>query len=191
MVKRRKDLENKGANAFSTRVSSVTACYQTSLQFPSVKRRKVEADFAGGNISGNGGAMLLRQVDRQLGLCRRVAQALDDSRRQASCEFSAEELIKQRVYGLALGYDDLNDHLQLRDDLVLQTTFSRDTRLASSATLCRLEHRANRDSAVAIHEILFQQLIQSHDKAPKRLVLDFDATDTVGVDFANKSTAPI
>ena len=156
----------------------MTECYQTSLQFPSVKRRKVEANFSGGNISGNGGAMLLRQVDRQLGLCRRVAQALDDSRRQASCEFSAEELIKQRVYGLALGYEDLNDHLQLRDDLVLQTSVSRDTRLASSATLCRLEHRANRDSAVAIHEILFQQFIQSHDKAPKRLVLDFDATDT-------------
>ena len=156
----------------------MTECYQTSLEFPSVKRRKVESDFSGGNISSNGGAMLLRQVDRQLDLCRRVARALGDGRRQASCEFSAEELIKQRVYGLALGYEDLNDHLQLRDDLVLQTAVSRDTTLASSATQCRLEHRANRDSAVAIHEILFQQFIQSHDKAPKRLILDFDATDT-------------
>ena len=113
----------------------MTECYQTSLEFPSVKRRKVESDFSGGNISSNGGAMLLRQVDWQLDLCRRVARALGDGRRQASCEFSAEELIKQRVYGLALGYEDLNDHLKLRDDLVLQTAVSRDTTLASSATL--------------------------------------------------------
>lgn len=156
----------------------MTECYQTSIDFPSVKRRKVEADFSGGDISSNGGALLLRQVDRQLGLTRDVARALGDQRRQASCEFSLEELIKQRVYGLALGYEDLNDHLHLREDLVLQTAVSRDATLASSATLCRLEHRANRDSAVAIHEILFQQFIQAHDKAPRRLVLDFDATDT-------------
>ncbi|MBR9871447.1 MAG: IS1380 family transposase [Gammaproteobacteria bacterium] len=156
----------------------MTECYQTSIDFPPVKRRKVEADFSGGDISSNGGAMLLRQVDRRLDLCRQVARALGDDRRQASCEHSLEELIKQRVYGLALGYEDLNDHTHLRDDLALQTAVSRDNTLASSSTLCRLEQRSNRESAVAIHEILFQQFIQAHDKAPKRLILDFDATDT-------------
>ena len=94
----------------------MTECYQTSIDFPSVKRRKVEADFSGGDISSNGGALLLRQVDCQLGLTRNVAKALSDQRRQTSCEFSLEELVKQRVYGLALGYEDLNERF-LHDKL--------------------------------------------------------------------------
>ena len=156
----------------------MTECYQTSLEFPSVKRRKVALIFPVATSAVTVGPCCCARLIGSWICVGRVARALGDGRRQASCEFSAEELIKQRVYGLALGYEDLNDHLQLRDDLVLQTAVSRDTKLASSATLCRLEHRANRDSAVAIHEILFQQFIQSHDKAPKRLILDFDATDT-------------
>ena len=156
----------------------MTECYQTSIEFPAVKRRKVTADFSGGDISSNGGVLLLQQVDRQLGLSKAVAKALDDPRRKASCEFTQEELIRQRLYALALGYEDLNDHLTLRDDLALQTAVLRDTTLASSATLCRLEHRADRDTAVAIHEVLFQQFIAAHRRPPKRLILDFDATDT-------------
>jgi hypothetical protein len=156
----------------------VTECYQTSLEFPPVKRHKVEADFSGGDITSNGGVSLLSQVDQQMGLSRSVARALADTRRQASCSHSLLELIKQRVYALALGYEDLNDHGELRHDLALQTATSRVETLASPATLCRLEQRSDRGAAVAIHEILFQQFIKAHDRPPKRLILDFDATDT-------------
>ena len=113
-----------------------------------------------------------------MGLSRSVARALADTRRQASCSHSLLELIKQRVYALALGYEDLNDHGELRHDLALQTATSRVETLASPATLCRLEQRSDRGAAVAIHEILFQQFIKAHDRPPKRLILDFDATDT-------------
>ena len=113
-----------------------------------------------------------------MGLTRSVARALNDNRRKASCDHSLEELIKQRVYALALGYEDLNDHSELRHDLALQTATSRIETLASSATLCRLEQRSDRETAVAIHQILFQQFVAVHEHPPKRLILDFDATDT-------------
>ena len=81
----------------------MTECYRTPLQFPPVKRRKVEADFSGGDITGNCGITLLSTVDRRLGLTRAVAGCLEDSRRQASCEHSLSELLRQRIYALALG----------------------------------------------------------------------------------------
>lgn len=156
----------------------MTKCYQTSFEFPSVKRRKVEADFSGGDISSNGGIPLIAQIDRQMGLTQAVAKALGDDRRKASCDHSLEELLKQRVYAITLGHEDLNDHQELRHDLALQTATSRVDALASPATLCRLEQRSDRAAAVAIHQVLFNQFVQAHEEPPRRLILDFDATDT-------------
>ena len=113
-----------------------------------------------------------------MGLTQAVARAMGDTRRRASCDHSQEELLKQRIYGLTLGYEDLNDHGELRHDLALQTATSRVETLASPATLCRLEQRSDREAAVAIHEVLFDQFVAAFDRAPKRLILDFDATDT-------------
>ena len=156
----------------------MTKCYQTPIEFSSVKRRKVEVDFNGGNISSNAGIVLLSQVDQQLGLSKQVARAIGDDRRKASCEYSVEELIRQRLYGLALGYEDLNDHQQLRQDMVIQTAINRDRPLASASTLSRFESRAEKEWMLNIHQVLFNQFIASFKKAPRRLVLDFDATDT-------------
>ena len=81
----------------------------------------MEARFAGGAITSNGGAVLLRQADRMLGLTEQAARVLDDPRRKASCRHSARSMLRQRVFGLALGYEDLNDHDELRSDPALQT----------------------------------------------------------------------
>lgn len=156
----------------------MTKCYQNSFEFPSVKRRKVEADFSGGDITSNAGIGLIAQVDRQMGLTQAVARAVHDGRRKASCEHSLLELLQQRTYGLVLGYEDLNDHDELRHDLALQTATSRVQNLASPSTLCRLEQRADRRSAWAIHQVLFDQFVAGHKRPPRRLILDFDATDT-------------
>ena len=126
----------------------------------------------------NGGIPLLAEVDKQMGLTQGVALAIADTWRQASCNHSLLEPLKRRIYALALGYQDLNDHSELRHDLALQTATTRIEALASPATLCRLEQRTDRRTAVAIHEILFQQFINAYDRPPKRLILDFDATDT-------------
>ena len=118
----------------------MTECYPNPIQFSSVKRRKVEAAFSGGAISGNGGIQLLAQVDRRLGLTGSVARSLEDPRRQASCDHRLVDLLRQRVYGLALGHEGLNDHEELRHGPALQTAAGRLEGLASPSTLCQLEH---------------------------------------------------
>ncbi len=147
------------------------------LGFPGCKGRRVEADFSGGNVTSDGGLLLLRQADRRLGLTASIARLLSDPRRQASCEHTVLSMLRQRVYGLALGYEDLNDHDSLRDDLAWQTAVERDKPAASSPTLCRMESRADRETAVAIHRVLVEQFIASHPEPPTELILDFDATD--------------
>ena len=155
----------------------MTNCTQESFQFPACKRRRVEANFQGGEITSDGGVLLLGQVDRCLGLSEAVARALEDPRRQASCDHDALSLLRQRVYALALGYEDLNDHHTLRQDLAIQTAVNRDTALASSSTLCRWENRADRQAAARLHEVIVEQFIASFKTTPKKLILDFDATD--------------
>ena len=155
----------------------MTNCTEDSLEFPVCKRRAVEANFQGGDITSDGGVLLLREVDRRLGLTEAVAGALDDPRRQASCEHDGGSLLRQRVYAVAMGYEDLNDHDTLRLDLAIQTALGRTQVLASSATLCRWENRADREAAQRIHEVFVEQFIGSHKRPPKKLILDFDATD--------------
>jgi hypothetical protein len=155
----------------------VTNCTQESFAFPGCKRRAVEADFKGGDITSDGGVLLLRQADRHLGLCAAVAAVLDDPRRRANCAHDIQSLLQQRVYALALGYEDLNDHETLRRDLAIQTALDRDAELASSSTLCRWENRADRDTAWRMHEVMVEQFIAAFKRPPRKLVLDFDATD--------------
>ncbi|MFQ5633812.1 MAG: IS1380 family transposase [Gammaproteobacteria bacterium] len=155
----------------------MTKCYQKSFEFPRVNRRVVEANFEGGEITSDGGVLLLRQADRLLGLSEAITHALSDPRRQASCDHDGASLLRQRLYAIALGYEDLNDHDALRQDVALQTAVERDQLLASASTLCRFENRADRESAWRLHEVLLDQFIGSFKRPPKKLVLDFDATD--------------
>ena len=155
----------------------MTNCTQESFEFPRVNRRRVEASFDGGEITSDSGVLLLRQADHRLGLSVAVAAALVDSRRRASCEHDLHSLLRQRLYAIALGYEDLNDHEALRRDVAIQTAVERDHLLASASTLCRFENRANRDTAWRLHEVLVDQFIDSFKRPPKKLILDFDATD--------------
>ena len=155
----------------------MTECTQTALQFPGFSRRKIDVSFNRGDITSNGGVQLLRLADERTGLIKAAARAIGDSRRTKSCTHALESLVRQRVYGISLGYEDLNDHEALRADLALQTALSRDESLASPSTLCRLENRANRNTAVALHKVLIDNFIASYKQAPRRLILDVDATD--------------
>lgn len=152
-------------------------CTTTTDLFPACKSRKVEVDFEGGDITSDAGSLLLRQMDRKIGLTWDLNKVLDDPRRKGSCEHTQLAMLRQRIYGLILGYEDLNDHDTLRDDLALQTAVESDKVLASSPTLCRLENRADRETARQVANLIVEKFIQSFKTAPKRLVLDFDATD--------------
>lgn len=150
---------------------------QLGFEFPGLGRRKIEANFAGGQVSSDGGVMLLRQVDRWLGFTKRLDRILPDRRNPLFIQHSQESLLRQRIYGLALGYEDLNDHDSLRHDVLWQTATDRAEQLGSCSTLCRLENRAGRKEAWLIHQVLFEQFVKSFSAPPKELILDFDCTD--------------
>jgi len=155
----------------------MTDCTAEKVAFAPLKRRAVEAAFEGGDVSSDGGVLLLRKLERRVGLLKAVAGVLADPRDPERVTHAMSDLLKQRVFGLCLGYEDLNDHATLRSDPLMQTACERDTPLASAPTLCRLENRATRAAAWAIHEVIVERFIASFATPPEELVLDFDATD--------------
>lgn len=154
-------------------------CTAPKMPFAKLGRRAIDVKFDGGDVSSDGGLLLLRQVERRLGLLKSVAKVLPDPRNPFFVEHTTEQLLRQRVFGLCQGYEDLNDHDHLRRDLALQTALDKVQPGASSPTLCRFERRADRATAVAMHRVLVDQFIASFARPPEELVLDFDATDDV------------
>ena len=152
-------------------------CTADELGFGRQGRRRIEANFDGGAISSDGGLMLLRQVDRRIGLSAAIAAGLHDPRHPDFIKHELRDLIAQRLYGLCCGYEDLNDHTALRNDPLMQTAVGTGEELGSSPTLCRLERRANRADIVALNRVLVEQFIAAHGVAPKELILDIDASD--------------
>ena len=152
-------------------------CTDRTIEFGRLGRRVIEANFDGGDLSSDGGLLLLRRADERIGLSRSAAAVLSDPRDPTRITHTLRDLLAQRIYGLCCGYEDLNDHDALRDDLLMQTAVGRVDALASSPTLSRLETRATRAQAVALHGVLMDQFIASHKTAPSELVLDIDASD--------------
>ena len=159
----------------------MTECTTTPLSFSSLAHRRLEADFHGGDLTADAGALLLREADRRLGLLDALDGAIPDPRHPERTTHPQRALLSQRIFGIALGYEDLNDHTTLRHDPLWQVLADyqpdNDQPLASASTLCRLENRAHRRSLVAMAEVLVEQFIASFDEPPESLVLDFDATD--------------
>jgi len=152
-------------------------CTDATIEVGRFGRRVIEANFEGGDISSDGGVLLLRRVDERIGLSRAAAAVLSDPRDPTRITHSLRDLLAQRIYGLCCGYEDLNDHDTLRGDLLMQTAVGRVDALASSPTLSRLETRATRAQAVALHGVLVDQFIAGQGKPPEELVLDIDASD--------------
>jgi len=180
----------------------MTECNQESFGFHALGRRDVVARFDGGKISSDAGGLLLREAERITGIIRQFAACFADHRDPDLIEHTVEDLIAQRVYALALGYEDLNDHDDLRHDPLLAVlvgkkdplgrtrgrTRDRGKALAGKSTLNRLELtpvRANAKSRYkkitldrqAVHRLFTEVFLQSHKRPPKRIVLDLDATD--------------
>ena len=148
-----------------------------TLTFSPLARRQIEADFSGGHITSDAGLLLLREVDKQHRLTRRLASVLQDPRTPEMVRHKLGTMVRQRVFGVAAGYEDLNDHEALRFDQALQTAVGQDNDLAGKSTLCRMEQRADRQAVVRAHELLWHHFIEQYDEPPKEIVLDFDGTD--------------
>jgi len=144
--------------------------------------KRVTGGFDGGDISSDGGLMLVAAADQQLGLTRQLATCLRDDRQPAKVRHGLPELLAQRVYQIAVGYEDCNDADDLRHDPVLKTAVGRLPQtgrdLASQPTLSRFENRVARRELWAMGQVLVDQFLARHaDRRPKYLILDFDATD--------------
>jgi hypothetical protein len=151
------------------------------VSFSRLGSRRVEADFSGGSLTSDAGALLLRQADKRLGLLDALDAAIPDPRNPELICHSQRSLLAQRIFGIALGYEDLNDHSTLRDDPLWQALAERapdpENPLASAPTLCRLENRIPRRALFEMSRVLVEQFIASFEEPPECLVLDFDATD--------------
>ncbi|HEX6903337.1 MAG TPA: IS1380 family transposase [Thermoanaerobaculia bacterium] len=176
-----------------------TECIPHQFEFQGMTRRTVVASFDGGTLSSDGGVLLLAEVDRRLGLLEQFAACFKDHRNPALVEHSLEELVRQRVLGLALGYEDLNDHDELRTDPLLASVVGKadptgqDRRqeqdrgkpLAGKSTLNRLEwgtvkqdrYRKISLDTEAVDRFFVDVFLAAHRSAPDDIVLDLDATD--------------
>jgi hypothetical protein len=165
----------------------MTECNQESFAFKAHFSRRVEAGFSADQVSTDGGALLLREVDQKINLLGRLAGCFGDGRSPLLVKHQLSEMLAQRIYGLALGYEDLNDHEQLRSDPLLGVlSGKRDLAepLAGKSTLNRLElvgrtgryHKISY-SAEALDRLLGDLFLESHASAPDEIVLDLDATD--------------
>jgi len=171
-----------------------TECTSRLFEFEAVGRHVVVAAFDGGDITSNAGALLLGQVDRGIGLIRRFAACFTDRRDPRYVEHRVETLVGQRIFGLALGHEDLNDHDELRKDPtfavlagklapVLRTDCEA---LAGKSTLNRLEHTPRRHASkyhkidcegARVDALLVELFLEAHERAPREIVLDLDNTD--------------
>ena len=181
----------------------MTKCSETCFAFQPLGPRTVSARFDGGYVTSDGGALLLGDVERRTGILRRLAACFTDHRAPERIEYTVEELLKQRVYALALGYADLNDHDQLRRDPLLAVLVGkadptgqerrrlrdRGTALAGKSTLNRLELRLPQATPKetrykkilidpeAVDRVLLELFVEAQAKPPSALVLDLDAPD--------------
>ena len=169
-----------------------TECNQFVFGFHPLKHREIRAQFDGGAITTEGGGLLLREVEKRIGIVRQFAACFRDYRNPDLIEHSVEELVAQRVYGLALGYEDLNDHEELRKDPLLAVLVEKSDPvgevLAGKSTLNRLELTPATASAkarykkivadhAAVDRLFVDVFLAAHPQAPQQIILDLDATD--------------
>src|SRR5215469_11216128 len=179
-----------------------TKCKKETYRFQGPGKRKVVGEFDGGHISSDAGVVLLGEVEKRRGIIKRLSECFIDYRDQRYCEHRVEELLKQRIYGIALGYEDLIDHDELRVDPLLATTIGKDDPtgegrrrlqdkgkpMAGKSTMNRMELRRDNPEedgrykkigvdGGAIKRLLVQVFLEARVEAPERLVLDLDSTD--------------
>ena len=169
-----------------------TECSAERSMFGRVEGRSVVAEFDGGALTSDAGGLLLGAADQRLGLVRRIARCFRDARDPRLVEHSVATLIGQRVFGIALGYEDLNDHDELRHDPLMAVLAGKlEARredcapVAGKSTLNRLELSRETPTKyckiahepAAIEALFVDLLLEAHDRPPQQIILDLDATD--------------
>ena len=156
---------------------------QNTLSFARVSGKKVEADFDGGCLTQDGGMLLLRRAEAAVGVVKRMVAALRDRRHPSYIDHTCEDLLRQRVFQIACGYEDANDSDELRCDPALKTACERAPRtgadLASQPTLSRWENQVSRTDLYRLAGALLDTFLASYPKPPKKIILDIDDTEDI------------
>lgn len=162
-------------------IDSMPAEIESLLHLPPLEDKAILVDFDGGRLSSDGGLILLGDPDDQIGLTRDLAAVLRDPRDPRRVDFTNHDLLKQRVFQIAAGYEDANDAGTLRHDPILKLLLGRlpesGTPLASQPTISRFENRVSRTELYRLARVFVDQFIASYEQAPKLIVLDFDDTE--------------
>jgi hypothetical protein len=165
----------------------MTKCKSRRAILKRLRRQSVEVDFKGGTLTSDGGLVLLREVDRRLDLIRRINEAIPDPRDPFYTAHPQAEILTSRIFGIAAGYEDGNDHESLRHDPAFQVAAGRTPAennygeehypLASPSTHSRFENRIESATIFKLHEVLVDTFLDSYDEPPEEIILDYDATD--------------
>jgi hypothetical protein len=165
----------------------MTKCKPKRTPVKRLRRRAVEFDFDGGTLTSDAGLLLLREADKRLNLISRIDACIPDPRDPIYIIHPQAEILTSRIYGIAAGYEDGNDHTHLRHDAAFQVAAGRTPAqnnyddehypLASPSTHSRLENRVTRKAIVAMHNVMIDTFLNSYDQPPAEITLDYDATD--------------
>ena len=154
---------------------------QITLPFASISGKKVTADFDGGCLTSDAGVLFLREVERGIGLIKRLADVLTDRRHQSYVDHPYETLLRQRIFQIACGYEDANDCNELRRDPLIKAACERPPisgdELASQPTITRLENAITRTNLYCMARAFVDAFIDSYDHPPDMIILDADDTD--------------
>jgi len=152
----------------------MTECSRSSIEFGGCAGRRLLADFEGGRLTSDGGVLLLRAVDQKIGLIDAICECIPDPRNPIYTRHDQRTMLAQRIMGIALGYEDLNDHQTLRDDPALMTATDTDLNrgypLSSPSTLCRLENRVTTKAMFEMSGVLVDQFLNAYEEAPEEIV---------------------
>lgn len=148
------------------------------MKIGKLKKRDIEIKFDGGSLTSDSGLHLLKMADDKISLTRELAKVMPDPRDQSRVTHSMQSMFKQRIFGLAAGYEDLNDHEFLRKDVAFQTAAGCDGDMAGDSSLSNFEKWATREFAISAHKIFFENFINSYEHVPTHLTFDFDPSDS-------------
>ena len=154
---------------------------QLNLEFPEICGKKVEGDFDGGNVTSDGGVLFLRMVEKEIKIIERLTKCIPELRDERYVDHDIKEMLRQRIFQIACGYEDANDCNTLRKDPAFKTACGQSPEtgsdLSSQPTMSRLENIVSRSMCYRIAEAFVDVFIASYAISPKAIILDVDDTD--------------
>ncbi len=167
----------KKLNVNKIRETAMSKNTNQMMLFKEISGKKIEVDFNGGEVSSNAGLLFLRETESQVGVINKVAAAIHDKRHPGYIKHQIVQLLTQRVFQIACGYEDANDSNTLKHDPIMKIACEKDDVLASQPTMCRFENAPTRTTLYRIGQTLIDVFINSYNKPPQSIVLDIDDTD--------------